>query len=453
MSEKKYTVVLLNDGGITSEMINAINVVMGSFNMFLGGSESIRSDGSYILAKDVSEDIAYALKQGIEASGGQVEIFDDKTNTETVTSQQHQDYSTNSSLNHHSQNKKNTTENKKSKIFEEIKKSQKEHISDVDEDKKKVFKEFKQNDTASTSESFEPNSSAPKFSTANSRQSQEKCCSYHSNNKAIMKCDNCGKPICKECGDMGELTDGNHVCFDCANAMVQNDVNLAKEKRSKIMLKIGLGVLGAVIFGIISAIPAVRAFLQEDSEGVSVFLWQVLFTLFGASLSIYFPVLKKILAWIWKFIWWKPDIIQTNEIIDFIFGGIKFALVFLAFTGFVLVFSVFLMVSPVVATIIAVVDFKHYKKADELVKRNQEILQHLADRMEYIRIQSEEKADIETLAHDSRMQDNQFAQSVRQEGYVSASKVFSDEAREMAENDKKIKQFVLNEYGEAVRVA
>ena len=240
MSEKKYTVVLLNDGGITSEMINAINVVMGSFNMFLGGSESIRSDGSYILAKDVSEDIAYALKQGIEASGGQVEIFDDKTNTETVTSQQHQDYSTNSSLNHHSQNKKNTTENKKSKIFEEIKKSQKEHISDVDEDKKKVFKEFKQ---------------------------------------------------------------------------------------------------------------------------------------------------------------------------------------------------------------------KHYKKADELVKRNQEILQHLADRMEYIRIQSEEKADIETLAHDSRMQDNQFAQSVRQEGYVSASKVFSDEAREMAENDKKIKQFVLNEYGEAVRVA
>ena len=69
MSEKKYTVVLLNDGGITSEMINAINVVMGSFNMFLGGSESIRSDGSYILAKDVSEDIAYALKQGIEASG------------------------------------------------------------------------------------------------------------------------------------------------------------------------------------------------------------------------------------------------------------------------------------------------------------------------------------------------------------------------------------------------
>lgn len=83
MSEKKYTVVLLNDGGITSEMINAINVVMGSFNMFLGGSESIRSDGSYILAKDVSEDIAYALKQGIEASGGQVEIFDDKTNTES----------------------------------------------------------------------------------------------------------------------------------------------------------------------------------------------------------------------------------------------------------------------------------------------------------------------------------------------------------------------------------
>ena len=211
--------------------------------------------------------------------------------------------------------------------------------------------------------------------------------------------------------------------------------------------------LGLLFLELFQLYPAVRAFLQEDSEGVSVFLWQVLFTLFGASLSIYFPVLKKILAWIWKFIWWKPDIIQTNEIIDFIFGGIKFALVFLAFTGFVLVFSVFLMVSPVVATIIAVVDFKHYKKADELVKRNQEILQHLADRMEYIRIQSEEKADIETLAHDSRMQDNQFAQSVRQEGYVSASKVFSDEAREMAENDKKIKQFVLNEYGEAVRVA
>ena len=34
-----------------------------------------------------------------------------------------------------------------------------------------------------------------------------------------------------------------------------------------------------------------------------------------------------------------------------------------------------------------------------------------------------------------------------------ASKVFADEAKEMAENDKKIKKFVINEYGEAVRAA
>ena len=58
-----------------------------------------------------------------------------------------------------------------------------------------------------------------------------------------------------------------------------------------------------------------------------------------------------------------------------------------------------------------------------------------------------------TFANDVRMQNNQFAQRVRREGYAGASKVFADEAKEMAENDKKIKKFVINEYGEAVRAA
>ena len=49
-----------------------------------------------------------------------------------------------------------------------------------------------------------------------------------------MKCDSCGRPICSECRDAGELTDGSHVCFDCASAIVQNDVDIAKEKRKKI---------------------------------------------------------------------------------------------------------------------------------------------------------------------------------------------------------------------------
>ena len=267
-----------------------------------------------------------------------------------------------------------------------------------------------------------------------------------------MKCDSCGRPICSECRDAGELTDGSHVCFDCASAIVQNDVDIAKEKRKKIIIKIILGVLGAIVFGMISATSGFRLFFQ-DSGSTPIEIWQILFTLFGASLSIYFPALKAILAWIWRFIRWKPDIMRANAIIENIFSGIKIMLVIFAICGFFLVFSVFLTFSPLVAIVIAIMDFVRYKKADNLVKRNQEILQHLSDRMEYIRIQSEENADIESFANDVRMQNNQFAQRVRREGYAGASKVFADEAKEMAENDKKIKKFVINEYGEAVRAA
>lgn len=281
-------------------------------------------------------------------------------------------------------------------------------------------------------------------------------CSYHPNNISVMRCDTCGRPICSSCRDVGELSDGHHVCFDCASSIVETDISIAKEKRSAIVKKIILGVLGAIVFGIISTTTGFKIFWNPGGTTTAfdtgeIFKYQVLFTLFGASLSLYLPVLKGILKWIWKLIRWKPGI-KPNIVIEIIVTAIKFFGFAVILFLFITVFSTFLYFSPLIALIIAIVDSIRYKKASDLVKRNQEILQHLSDRMEYIRIQSEENIDVETLANDVRMENNQFAQAVRRNGYVSASRSFSGEAQEMAENDRKIKAFI-NDSGEIVRTA
>ena len=294
-------------------------------------------------------------------------------------------------------------------------------------------------------------SGAPVFSSPNTVHNGE-CCSYHPHNRAVARCDNCGKPICQECRDAGVREDGSHWCFDCTSAMVQNDIELAKEQRSGYMGLIIIGVVGAIIIAILSFTEFGINFLYKTFDGESVNTMRILFIMFGASLAVYLPILWILLTYIWKFIRWKP--ISYGGIIGTIFLVIKIILVIVFIEAFFMVFGFFLMISPIVAIILGIIYFVKYKKANDLVLRNQEILQHLSDRMEYIRIQSEENIDYNTLASDARMQNNHFAQAVMREGYESANRTAANEAREMVENDKNIKKaFKRNEFGEVVRAA
>ena len=111
-----------------------------------------------------------------------------------------------------------------------------------------------------------------------------------------MKCDQCGRPICEACKDSGQLTDGKHVCFDCASALVQEDVDMAKMKRSRIRWKIILGIVGAIVFGILLYIPV---YLNIDgSDSSEAVFWRICLTLAGAVLPVYIPILKKMCSWI-----------------------------------------------------------------------------------------------------------------------------------------------------------
>lgn len=290
-----------------------------------------------------------------------------------------------------------------------------------------------------------------RFQNQRNQYTNVQCCSYHPRNRAVMKCDQCGRPICEACKDSWQLTDGKHVCFDCASALVQEDVDMAKMKRSRIRLKIILGIVGAIVFGILVHIPV---YLKMDGSNSSdAVFWRICITLAGAALPVYIPVFKKLCSWLWRLIRWKPQIFKRNIIIDTIFDTIKFILATFVFGMFVAIFLFLIEISLIIAIILAIVDIVRYSKANALVKRNQEILQRLSDRMEYIRVHSEEGGDFETLANDERMQNNQFAQAVRRNGYSGASKAFADEAQEMVDNDRQVKRFITNEYGEAVRVA
>ena len=312
--------------------------------------------------------------------------------------------------------------------------------------------------TAPRQQSSPPRFTAPgqqsndmRFQNQRNQYTNVQCCSYHPRNRAVMKCDQCGRPICEACKDSGQLTDGKHVCFDCASALVQEDVDMAKMKRSRIRWKIILGIVGAIVFGILLYIPV---YLNIDgSDSSEAVFWRICLTLAGAVLPVYIPILKKMCSWIWRLIRWKPEIFKYNAIIENIFRFVKFILVMFVFMIFMLVFGFFLEVSSIVAIVLAIVDIVRYLKANKLVKRNQEILQRLSDRMEYIRVHSEEGGDFDTLANDERMQNNQFAQAVRRNGYSGASKAFADEAQEMVDNDRQVKRFITNEYGELVRAA
>ena len=442
MSMTKYTVILTESRN--SEQTAIIQLLCSFLNISKDEANRLVEETPSIIAKDISENIACDLKQAIEDCGGKITLLENTRNNADTASKKQQ---------------------KSAPVFMTPKGNEKASKEKKERSDHAPTFHAPHEEQAPTFRAPHGNEgSAPHFTSPNEenynysqnmgsaqRFFQNNCCAYHPRNKAVIQCANCGRPICEECKESGELTDGSYVCYDCAKAIEENDIELAEEKRKKIIQKIMFGIIGAIAFLAISMIPAMGGAFAES--GVSLGTWRILLTLFGASLSIYFPILKKIVIWIWKCIRWKPDIAYSNVVFEYVFAIFKGIVIVFAIVGLVTVFSTFLTFSPLVATALGITDFVRYKKADNLVKRNQEILKHLVDRMEYIRVMSEENADNDALANDERMLNNHFAQTVRREGYAEASKKISNEAKEMADNDRKIKKYITNEFGEIVRVA
>lgn len=75
MAEETYNVILLNNDDKVLGMLNIINIVMRSLNQSPKNSNDLVGGKDCVLAENVSAEIAYALKQGIEAAGGKVRII------------------------------------------------------------------------------------------------------------------------------------------------------------------------------------------------------------------------------------------------------------------------------------------------------------------------------------------------------------------------------------------
>lgn len=273
-------------------------------------------------------------------------------------------------------------------------------------------------------------------------------CSYHPHNIATTKCASCGRPICDDCKDIAQNELG-YICYDCASEMVSADIELGKERRNKVIIRVIIGIIGAIVCGILSHTQFFINEFESTSYGVGVY--RFLFILFGAAIPIYFPLLGKLIKLIWRFMRWRP--ISYDGIIGSIFLGIKIMVVMFAIVGFFMVFSAFIVFSPVVALILAIVDLTKFIRANKLIERNIELLKNMNDYLEIIREKSEQNSSIDEIVRDSRMQGNSFAQAVMRDGYDQARKNVTNVAREIEENDRQIKKFIVNEYGEAVRAA
>lgn len=285
-------------------------------------------------------------------------------------------------------------------------------------------------------------------------------CSYHPHNAAVANCQICGKPLCESCMNITQNDEGC-ICYDCAKKTVEEENHLAMSRRNRIIIRPAI-----VVTGIICSIIAGLSVIQKGSSYAlaETLLWVFLIA-FITSIPISFKylwkLLKKLFGLAVKLFKWRPVSLRslfTGSIGATFAVSAYLAVKLIAYVTLAWLFYVGIVVSffisPFVALYIVIRDLIKFVKVNNLIKRNEELLKNMTDHMEFINILFEEKITADELAHDVRMQNNQFAQYVAIHGYEGASKGVADDAKEFAENDREIKKFYKqNEYGELVRVS
>lgn len=261
-----------------------------------------------------------------------------------------------------------------------------------------------------------PSDDIPTFTAPPKPHFDGPACHYHNDEPAVGRCARCGKPLCQDCCDSYGVSsgqyEGKHLCYDCTQQLVAENVaelnaNLNKIKGQFILQIIGMvigfmygmSVDGGFIVGLICAciggvfLSAVKAFLTLAGDCIKI----AIDGQFGVLtiISIIFHLCVIVVRCIWV------TVTQTIQYIIYI------------------------------------------KKTSGFIESDSKYLEQIKEYMEYTMIRQQNRGvDLETLMQEgSQLYNNSFAQMVRDQGEESAEAYMSQCVTRIAENGEIIRDF------------
>ena len=259
-----------------------------------------------------------------------------------------------------------------------------------------------------------PSDDIPTFTAPARQHFNGPACHYHNDEPAVGRCARCGKPLCQDCCDSygvvsGEYA-GKHLCYDCTQEIVAENVSELTANLNKIKGQFILQIVGMVIgffFGISGGFGS--ALICACIGGV-----------FLSALKAFFS-----LAW---------------ECIKIAFAG-QFGILTIISIIFNLVVIVGKCIWVTVSqTILYIVDIK---KTAGFIESDSKFLEQIKEYMEYTMIRQQNRGvDLETLMQEgSQLYNNSFAQMVRDQGEEQAEAYMSQCVTRIAENGEIIRSF------------
>ena len=168
MAEETYNVILLNNDDKMLGMLNIINIVMRSLNQSPKNSNDLVGGKDCVLAENVSAEIAYALKQGIEAAGGKVRII---SSTQEANEKRKVRETVISNFNDINTNQEYTS----SKETKEVEKKRDQNLKTLDQSERMPrFTAPGHEDSVSKSVGTDCKKDVPKFTAPNQRETAPK---------------------------------------------------------------------------------------------------------------------------------------------------------------------------------------------------------------------------------------------------------------------------------------
>lgn len=268
-----------------------------------------------------------------------------------------------------------------------------------------------------------PSDDIPTFTAPPKPHFNGPACHYHSDEPAVGRCARCGKPLCQDCCDSYGVSsgqyEGKHLCYDCTQELVAENVAELNANLNKIKGQFILQIIGMVI-GFIYGMSAGVSSGDIGGGFVAGLVCACIGGVFLSAVKAFFS-----LAW---------------ECIKIAFAGQFGWLTILS-----IIFNLCVIVVKCIwATVTQTIQYIIYiKKTSGFIESDSKFLEQIKEYMEYTMIRQQNRGvDLETLMQEgSQLYNNSFAQMVRDQGEERAEAYMSQCVTRIAENGEIIRDF------------
>lgn len=270
-----------------------------------------------------------------------------------------------------------------------------------------------------------PENGVPIFTSQKQAQSNAVRCYYHNDEMAVGRCVRCGKNLCKDCCDTYGFSSGKYagrtLCYDCTQAIVQEDIAQLQANYKTIKLQCILTLIGVVIGAFLGLGVGV-------SDGYSISESLLIMLVFGAVGGCFYTFIRNYISTLPS--WFTST---GNIVVSLCIFMVKACVCLLI----EYVRAIFTTGSKLYRFI------TYMKRTEHIIENNQTDLQRLKEYMEYTLVRSRNQGvDLDFLMKEgSELYNNSFAQMVQEQGEEQAEKAVSGWVATIAENGEIIRSF------------